>query len=97
MRMSYTRKFAPEERDQYELIMSFHQDWTYEESSFAMAEGWDLFDCGHVEIQRDDEAMRFTSDADARDYVAKRADEGSQLHAKAWALHVRGQLERKDD
>lgn len=92
VKMSYTKFFAPEERVQYEQSVSFDKDWTREESAFAMAEGWDLFKAERVEIQRDDESMRFPGDEAARDYVAKRAEEGSQLHAKAWALHVRGRM-----
>lgn len=92
MRMSYTKKFAPEERTQYDGPVSMSKDWTREESAFAMAEGWDVFKAERIEIQRDDEAMRFPSDEAACAYVAQRAEEGSQLHAKAWALHVRGRM-----
>lgn len=92
MRMSYTKKFAPEERTQYDGPVSMSKDWTREESAFAMAEGWDVFEAERIEIQRDDEAMRFPSDEAACAYVAQRAEEGSQLHAKAWALHVRGRM-----
>lgn len=92
VKMSYTKRFVPEERVQCGLDVDVHANWTREESAFAMAEGWDLFEAECVEIQRDDESMRFPGDEAARDYVAKRAEKGSPLHIKAWALHVKGRI-----
>lgn len=54
--------------------------------------GWALFDfdgTGLQEVQRDDEADIFASDADALAYVAKRAAAGSQKHEQALIVHMR--------
>jgi hypothetical protein len=65
--------------------------WTCEDSRAAMTEGWDLFEAHGNDvlwdIERDDEAAAFASDADAMAHVAARAATGSDLHQRALALH----------
>lgn len=54
--------------------------------------GWALFDfdgTGLQQIQRDDEADIFHSDAEALTYVAKRAAERSGKHEQALTAHMR--------
>jgi len=66
-------------------------------SDLAIAEGWDLFDCGlredgtpHIEIQRLDSVApgkpRFDADHAAWDHVASRAQAGSALHLRALTM-----------
>ena len=66
-------------------------DWTPDDMSTADREGWNLFTAhgsvhGSPQLQRDDEAEKFTSDAKAGDYVVARARGGSILHQKALAI-----------
>jgi hypothetical protein len=78
--------------------------WSTFDQRQAVAEGWCLMVCdgpGVIEIQRDDEANTFSRPAlglrvfkyneEAREYVAKRAAEGSPHHQQALAI-VEGQL-----
>ncbi len=54
--------------------------------------GWALFDydrTGLMQIQRDDEADIFASDAEAVDYVKRRALGNSLKHAEALVAHLR--------
>lgn len=57
------------------------------------SEGWDLFELDSgpqptLQIQRDDEANLFESDAEALAFVHKLAREGSVRHKEALAKHV---------
>jgi len=71
--------------------------WDVGDNLNAEALGWGLFDTGsdghpHFEIQGIDDPERgyppeFESDADALDYVIARAADGSDLHARALAIH----------
>lgn len=77
--------------------------WTRADSRAACQEGWDLFevsgctDDGKHMIQRlDDPASdaelgfadpKFEGDDEAITFVAERGRQGSELHAKACALH----------
>lgn len=57
----------------------------------AQAEGWAMFEAeGRYQLQRDDEANVFESDADAIIHVAVCAKAGSKLHLEA--LHMIGRL-----
>lgn len=59
-------------------------EWSRADSEAALAEGWDVWDAdGVLEIQRDDDAEVFDSDAGAIAHVQRRAAEGSDLHARA--------------
>lgn len=50
----------------------------------AMKEGWALFEVdGRYQLQRDDEADVFASDADAHIHVALQAHNGSAYHREA--------------
>jgi hypothetical protein len=73
--------------------------WSTFDQRQALAEGWCLMYCdgrGVIEIQRDDEANTgsrpalglrvFKYDEEAREYVAKRAAEGSRYHRQALAI-----------
>lgn len=53
----------------------------------AILEGWNLFDVeGRWQLQRDDEAKKFESDAEAIIFVAGKANEGSDYHMRAIEL-----------
>lgn len=53
----------------------------------AQTEGWGLFIVdGRYQLQRDDEANMFSSDAQALIYVALKANDGSRFHREALEL-----------
>lgn len=56
-------------------------------NNLAELEGWALFECeGRYQLQRDDEAGQFASDADAIIFVANLASAGSAYHRSALEL-----------
>lgn len=67
-------------------------EWSRDDQESAIAVGWGIFRNGeHTEIQRVDDPIdglpsdgsRFASDQEARDYVAKRANQGSLFCQRA--------------
>ena len=60
---------------------ALHAEWNAKHAAQADAEGWGIFNQG--EIQRDDEADKFASDADAFAFVCEKARAGSECHALA--------------
>ena len=70
--------------------------WTLEESTQAVAEGWDLFTIensatlppGAQEIQMDGDSDVFNGDPQAVAHVYWRATEGSPLHMRALLLSL---------
>jgi hypothetical protein len=68
--------------------------WTARDSEEAMIEGWDVFDADYygLEIERidtpeDGSRPAFANDVEAVRFVEARAAAGSELHAKALAIH----------
>lgn len=61
----------------------------------ALLEGWSMFEVdGRWQLQRDDEAKKFESDAEAIIFVASKANEGSDYHMRA--IEMIGTLFIKD-
>ncbi|MBK5051706.1 hypothetical protein IQ289_25325 [Burkholderia sp. R-70006] len=64
--------------------------WTAGDCQAADRDGWNLFDVdgsGYHEIQRDDEANRFASDAEAIEFVQQQAKAGDAVAVKALKIH----------
>jgi len=62
-----------------------HFDWTNDDQTRALSEGWGVFDNSDhgLRIERHDEAQRFDCDAAAQAYVAMRALNGGAREQKA--------------
>lgn len=64
-------------------------NWTHEDQTAALAEGWGIFDSSDYgyRIERFDDAQRFDCDAAAVAFVGYRAGLGNALARKAfWEL-----------
>jgi hypothetical protein len=65
-------------------------NWSKEDIEASWAEGWTLTDYDHSgfhEIQKLDTAETFESDWDAFRHVCVAAEQGSELHQRALAIH----------
>lgn len=67
-----------------------HVSWSRADQAQAEAEGWAIFETTSpvvLEIDCDDEAAIFADGEKAVEFVALRASEGSEFHARALAIH----------
>lgn len=60
--------------------------WDSQDSHYSAREGWGLFDLDHsgrIVIQRLDTKDIFSSDDEARAFVEKKSEQGSERHRRA--------------
>ncbi len=85
---------TPKRRTKTDYLNAVPPPWTHKDSEAALKEGWDVWNNSKygMEIERLDSRMLFPSDEAAWEFVKERAEEGSELHRKAWIIHLEGIL-----